>query len=226
MNAAGAEVILAGRDGAALTSAAAEMPNPSITSELLELDVTREDAVADFFRCQRDSGRSVDIIVNNAGVIDRSSLLDSSGEGWRRVLDVNLSAAYTVSREAARGMVDRRFGRIIMIASILGLQGKRSAVAYTASKHGMVGLARALAAELGGSAITANAICPGYIKTDINVTLQRDPAYDAKVRSATPAGRWGLPGDVAQVAVFLASDAAAYVNGHALAVDGGMTATH
>jgi NAD(P)-dependent dehydrogenase (short-subunit alcohol dehydrogenase family) len=123
-------------------------------------------------------------------------------------------------------MVARKSGRIIMIASILGLQGKRAALAYTASKHGMIGLARALAAELGPDGITANAICPGYIKTEITLALQRDAAYDAKVRSMTPAGRWGMPDEVAQSVVFLASDAAAYVNGHALVVDGGMTATH
>ena len=226
MNAAGADVTLAGRDGAALAAAVGELPNPAPGRDVLELDITQEDAVVDCFRARRRNGTSPDIVVNNAGIIDRSSLLDSSSDGWRRVLDVNLTAAYNVSREAARSMVDRRFGRIIMISSILGLQGKRSAVAYTASKHGMMGLARALAAELGRDGITANAICPGYIRTDINLTLQQDEAYDAKVRAATPAGRWGLPQDVAQVAVFLASDAAAYVNGHALVVDGGMTSTH
>lgn len=179
-----------------------------------------------WFEDERQQGRSPDIVVNNAGIIDRSCLSESSTDGWQRVLDVNLTAAYVVSREAARGMSDRKSGRIIMIASILGVQGKRAALAYTASKHGMVGLARALAAELGPDGITANAICPGYIKTDINRALQEDRDYDAKVRSATPARRWGVPAEVAHSVVFLASDAASYINGHALVIDGGMTTTH
>lgn len=226
LNAAGAETILCGRDRDALERTLSGLPNATVGSRLVELDVTREDAVSTWFDAEREQGRSPDIVVNNAGIIDRSGLFDSKTDSWRKVLDVNLNAAYVVSREAARGMVARKSGRIIMIASILGLQGKRAALAYTASKHGMIGLARALAAELGPDGITANAICPGYIKTEINLALQRDAAYDARVRSMTPAGRWGMPDEVAQSVVFLASDAAAYVNGHALVVDGGMTATH
>ena len=123
-------------------------------------------------------------------------------------------------------MVAARFGRIIMIASILSLQGKRAATAYTASKHGVLGLTRALAAELGPEGVTVNAVCPGYIRTDINVTLQQDTAFDAKICAATPVGRWGMPEDVAHAVLFLATSGASYVNGHALVVDGGMTATH
>jgi len=226
LNAAGAETVLCGRDRGELENTRSSLPAPAIGSEVLELDVTRENAVAAWFESQRAQGKSPDIVVNNAGIIDRSTLLDSKTEGWRRVLDVNLDAAYVVSREAARGMVARKYGRIIMIASILGVQGKRGALAYTASKHGMIGLARALAAELGGDGITANAICPGYIRTEINLELQRNAAYDAMIRSKTPAGRWGVPDEIAHSVVFLASQSAGYINGHALVVDGGMTQTH
>jgi gluconate 5-dehydrogenase len=226
LNAAGAETVLCGRDRGELERTQSSLPNPAAGSVVVEMDVTREDVVTAWFKGERLLGRSPDIVVNNAGIIDRSSLSDSSTAGWHKVLDVNLTAAYVVSREAARGMADRKWGRIIMIASILGLQGKRAAVAYTASKHGMIGLARSLAAELGAHGITANAICPGYIKTEINLALQHDPAYDAKVKAANPTRRWGMPDEVAQSAVFLASDAASYINGHALVVDGGMTTTH
>ena len=226
LNAAGAETVLCGRDRSELEHTRSSLLNRAADSVVLEMDVTKEDAVTAWFRGERLLGRSPDIIVNNAGIIDRSSLSESSTDGWHKVLDVNLTAAYVVSREAARGMADRKWGRIIMIASILGVQGKRAALAYTASKHGMIGLARALAAELGADGITANAICPGYIKTDINLALQRDPDYDAKVKSANPTRRWGSPDEVAHSAVFLASDAASYINGHALVVDGGMTTTH
>ncbi len=226
LNAAGAETVLCGRDRRGLVQTQASLPNPATGSVIVEMDVVSEDAVTAWFSAERAAGRNPDIVINNAGIIDRSSLADSSTGGWHKVLDVNLTAAYVVSREAARGMVDRKWGRIIMIASILGLQGKRAAVAYTASKHGMIGLARTLAAELGADGITANAICPGYIKTEINLALQNDPAYDAKVKSANPTRRWGMPDEVAHSAVFLASDAASYINGHALVVDGGMTTTH
>ncbi|MGE0238133.1 MAG: SDR family NAD(P)-dependent oxidoreductase [Parvibaculaceae bacterium] len=226
LNAAGAGTVLCGRDRKELENTRSLLPDQGNEAEVLELDVTNEGEVAAWFGKAREERRSPDIIVNNAGIIDRSTLLESSSDGWRRVLAINLDAAYAVSREAARGMVQRKHGRIIMIASILGLQGKRAALAYTASKHGMIGLARALAAELGGDGITANAVCPGYIKTEINVALQRDAVFDAKVTSRTPAGRWGMPDDVAHAVVFLASDAAAYVNGHALVVDGGMMETH
>jgi gluconate 5-dehydrogenase len=226
LNAAGAETVLCGRDRIELEHTQSHLPNPAIGSTVVKLDVTREDDVTAWFSAEREKGRSPDIVVNNAGIIDRSSLFDSKTDAWRNVLDVNLNAAYVVSREAARGMVARKSGRIIMIASILGLQGKRAALAYTASKHGMIGLARSLAAELGPEGITANAICPGYIKTEINLALQSDPAYDSKVRSATPARRWGMPDEVAQSVVFLASASASYINGHTLVVDGGMTVTH
>lgn len=226
MNAAGAETVLCGRNRRELVQTQSLLPNPDAGSVVVEMDITDEDAVTAWFSGERSAGRNPDIVVNNAGIIDRSSLSESSTKGWHGVLDVNLTAAYVVSREAAIGMAGRKWGRIIMIASILGLQGKRSALAYTASKHGMIGLARSLAAELGADGITANAICPGYIKTEINLALQRDPAYDAKVKAANPTRRWGLPDEVAHSAVFLASDAASYINGHALVVDGGMTTTH
>lgn len=226
LNAAGAETVLCGRDRAGLEKTRSSLPDPSIGSDVLELDVTREDLVTAWFDAERARGASPDIVVNNAGIIDRSTLFDSKSDGWRRVLEVNLNAAYVVSREAARGMVARKHGRIVMIASILSLQGKRAALAYTASKHGVLGLARALAAELGPDGITVNAICPGYIKTEINLALQQDVDFDAKIRSKTPAGRWGMPDEIAHSVVFLASGAAGYINGHALVVDGGMTETH
>lgn len=226
LNAAGAETVLCGRDRAELEKTRSSLPKPGIGSDILELDVTSEDRVAAWFDAERARGASPDIVVNNAGIIDRSTLFDSKSEGWRRVLEVNLNAAYVVSREAARGMVARKHGRIIMIASILSLQGKRAALAYTASKHGVLGLARALAAELGPDGITANAVCPGYIRTEINLALQNDAEFDARIRSKTPAGRWGMPDEIAHAVVFLASGAAGYINGHALVIDGGMTETH
>ena len=223
---AGAEVILSGRDHEALVRVAQEISPDGRGVTTVCLDVTDETAVRRCFEAFRSNKCIPDILINNAGIIDRSTLAQSQTDQWRAVLETNLVAAYRLSREAAVGMVERKFGRIINIASILALQGKARAHAYTASKHGLAGLTKALAAELGCEGVTVNAICPGYVRADINQPLQDDPAFDAKIKESTPVGRWGLPQDISGPAVFLASDASAYVTGHLLVVDGGMTATH
>jgi NAD(P)-dependent dehydrogenase (short-subunit alcohol dehydrogenase family) len=226
MHRAGADIILAGRDEQALIQSAREISPEGRDVSIACFDVTDEQAIAQCFENFRAENRVPNILVNNAGIVYRSTVAESRTDQWRAVIETNLVAAYNLSREAAVGMVDQNFGRIINIASILALQGKARASAYTASKHGIAGLTKALAAELGHAGITANAICPGYVRTDINRSLQNDPSFDAKVLENTPCGRWGMPEDIAGPAIFLASDAAAYVNGHLLVVDGGMTATH
>ncbi|MDI6097039.1 SDR family oxidoreductase [Actinoplanes sp. NEAU-A12] len=166
----------------------------------------------------------VDILVNNAGIIRRAPAAEHSFDDWRSVLDVNLDAVFQLSRAIGVGMLARRRGKIISVASMLSFQGGVQVPGYTAAKHGLAGLTKALACEWATEGVQVNAVAPGYISTDNTTALRADPVREAEIRSRIPAGRWGRPEDVAGAVVFLASAAADYVNGHVLAVDGGWLA--
>ena len=171
-----------------------------------------------------NSTGGIDILVNNAGIIHRAPLSEFAEEKWRNVLNVNLTAPFLLAQAVAPGMVQQGWGRIINIASIMGQIGRATIPAYVSSKHGLVGLTKTLAIELGPHGVTVNAINPGYFATELNIPLMADADFDAMVKGRTPLGRWGEPAELAGAAVFLASDAGGYVNGAALTVDGGMTA--
>jgi 2-deoxy-D-gluconate 3-dehydrogenase len=166
----------------------------------------------------------IDVLVNNAGVIRRSPALEHSTEAWDEVLAVNLDAVFHLSRAAGERMVRQGRGRIVNVASMLSFQGGVRVPSYTASKHAVVGLTRALACEWAASGITVNAVAPGYMATDNTAPLREDPERSASIVERIPAGRWGTPADVQGAFVFLASDAAAYVTGAVVPVDGGWLA--
>ncbi|MDP4502335.1 2-dehydro-3-deoxy-D-gluconate 5-dehydrogenase KduD [Nonomuraea turcica] len=166
----------------------------------------------------------VDILVNNAGIIRRSPAVSMGGEDWDVVMTVNLDAVFTITRAAGRQMLARRSGKIISIASLLSFQGGVNVAAYTASKHAVVGMTRALANEWAGEGVQVNAIAPGYIATGNTTALRADPVREPQIRGRIPAGRWGTPADLAGAAVFLAAPASDYVCGHVLTVDGGWLA--
>ncbi|MFI5842318.1 SDR family oxidoreductase [Catenuloplanes sp. NPDC051500] len=166
----------------------------------------------------------VDILVNNAGIIRRAPAASHSWADWRAVLDVDLDAVFLLSRAVGAGMLARGHGKIISVASMLSFQGGMRVPGYTAAKHAIAGLTKALACEWAAGGVQVNAIAPGYIETGNTEALRADPAREAEIRARIPAGRWGRPEDVAGAAVFLASDASDYVNGHVLAVDGGWLA--
>ncbi|WP_214412975.1 SDR family oxidoreductase [Sphaerisporangium fuscum] len=166
----------------------------------------------------------VDILVNNAGIIRRAPAARHSYADWRAVLDVDLDAVFLLSQAAGRPMLRRGSGKIIMIASMLSFQGGVNVAGYTVAKHAVAGLTRSLACEWAARGVQVNAIAPGYIATDNTAPLRDDPGRESAIRDRIPAGRWGTPGDLAGAAVFLASPASDYVNGHVLAVDGGWLA--
>ena len=166
----------------------------------------------------------IDILVNNAGTIQRVASEEAKAADWRRVLDVNLDAAFYMCQAAGRRFLQQGCGRIINVASVLGFQGGLTVAAYASSKHALVGLTRALCNEWAGRGVTVNAIAPGYTVTENTKALREDPVRAQELVARIPAGRFAEPAEIAGAAVFLASDAAAYVNGHTLAIDGGWLA--
>ncbi len=163
---------------------------------------------------------SLDILVNNAGLTRDTLILRMKDEDWQAVLDVNLTAAFRLSRAAVRGMMKRRWGRIVSITSIVGVTGNPGQVNYAASKAGMIGFSKALAQEVASRAITVNAVAPGFIETAMTGALGEE--QKAKLIERIPGGRLGKPEDVAAAVVYLASEEAGYVTGQTLHVNGGM----
>jgi 3-oxoacyl-[acyl-carrier protein] reductase len=163
---------------------------------------------------------SLDILVNNAGLTRDGLVMRMKDEDWATVLDVNLTAAFRLSRAAVRGMMKRRFGRIINITSIVGVTGNPGQVNYAASKAGLIGMSKSLAQEVASRGITVNCIAPGFITSAMTDALNDE--QKTRLLAGIPAGRMGEPGEIAAAAVYLASNEAAYVTGQTLHVNGGM----
>lgn len=221
---AGARVVVSSRSASDATLAAlsaaghegVDIPCDLGTAQVSDFDRIIEEIVSRFGR--------LDVLVNNAGIIHRTPALQVSEEDWDDVVRVNQKAAFFLAQAAARPMVAAGRGRIINTASLLSFQGGINVPSYTASKSALAGITRAMANEWASLGITVNAIVPGYFATDNTAQLRDDPARNAAIIERIPAGRWGQAADLSGAVVFLASDAAAYVNGHLLAVDGGWLA--
>jgi 2-dehydro-3-deoxy-D-gluconate 5-dehydrogenase len=166
----------------------------------------------------------LDILVNNAGIIRRAPAAEHPAADWDEVLTVDLDAVFHLSQAAGRVMLVQGSGKIISVASMLSFQGGVRVVSYTAAKHAVAGLTKALANEWAGAGVNVNAIAPGYIATDNTAPLRADPDRERSIVERIPAGRWGTPDDVTGALVFLASDASRYVHGTVLTVDGGWLA--
>ena len=210
-----------------------DLKDPKATVEAIEQegrtalgftgDITKEDVVEEFARRVLDRFGRVDVLVNNAGISLIRAAEETTADEYRRVIEVNLVAPFLLARVLGREMLEARSGSIVNVASIAGLVAVSDRAAYNASKHGLVGLTRTLAAEWGGRGVRVNAVCPGWVKTEMDKADQASGSYtDADITQRVPMGRFAGPDDVARAIAFLADDAeSGFVNGHTLTVDGG-----
>ncbi|WP_294195437.1 2-dehydro-3-deoxy-D-gluconate 5-dehydrogenase KduD [uncultured Sphingomonas sp.] len=219
---AGADVALVGRTPAEATAAA--IRDLGRRALIVAADLSTIEPVQRVVDATVEGLGGLDILVNNAGIIRRADAVDFTEEDWDAVVDTNLKSVFFLSQAAGRHMIAAGRGRIINIASMLTFQGGIRVPSYTASKSGIGGLTKLLANEWAKHGVTVNAIAPGYIATNNTAALQADATRNAAILDRIPAGRWGDPADLGGAAVFLASDAATYVQGHILAVDGGWLA--
>ena len=222
---AGAHVVLNSRDQAALDAKLALLQADQLSAQAIAADASQESEVVSLVKAVVAQHGKLDIVIANAGIQHRAPITDFATEDYLRVVQINQHGPWFLAREAARVMVPRKEGRIIFTGSISAILGRAPISAYVASKGALHALTRTLAADLGRHGITVNSIAPGYILTEMNTALANDTAFDAMVKSGTPVGRWGAPEDIGNSAVYLASAAGAFVNGHILTVDGGFSTT-
>lgn len=222
--AAGADVALLGRGDPAETAARIGALGRRVLTVRADLATATPDDLADAVATVAARLGGPDILVNNAGIIRRADAVDHPADDWDAVLQVNLDAVFHLSRAAGRLMLAQGHGKIVNVASMLSFQGGIRVPSYTAAKHAVVGLTRALANEWAAGGVNVNAIAPGYIATDNTAPLRADADRERAIRERIPAGRWGEADDLAGAAVFLASDAARYIHGAVLPVDGGWLA--
>lgn len=186
-------------------------------------DITSEQAVAEFARCVFERFGCVDLLVNNAGISHIAPAEETSFADYRRVIEVNLVAPFLLCQVFGKKMLETGAGSIVNVASVAGLLAVADRAAYNASKHGLIGLTRTLAAEWGGRGVRVNAVCPGWVKTEMDVADQAGGSYsDADITGRVPMGRFATPDDIARAIAFLSDPVeSGFVNGHCLSVDGG-----
>ena len=216
----GADVAVCGRTANALDDVAAQIQAAGRQVLAYPADISQAEAVERMVADLLDKWGRIDILVNNAGIARDTLLIRMKDEEWDSVLTVNLKGTFLCMRAVARAMMRQRSGRIINLASVVGLMGNPGQANYAASKAGIIGLTKSVARELGGRGVTVNAIAPGLIETEMTEALSEDLKTHWKAQ--IPLGSFGQPMDVAQAAVFLASDAARYITGQVLQVDGGL----
>ena len=222
---AGASVVLNGRGATKLAATAAQLAAEGLTVHARAFDVTDRAAVdASVAAIEAELGE-IDILVNNAGIQRRAPFHEFAQADWAELMRTNLDSVFHVGQSVAKHMVTRQRGRIINICSVQSELGRPGIAPYTASKGAVKMLTKGMAIDLGPHGINVNGIGPGYFKTELTAALAADPTFTSWLVNHTPSRRWGELQDLAPAAVFLASDASRFVNGHILYVDGGLTAT-
>ena len=220
---AGAEVVLNGRDVAKLASAESTLKAKGLHVSTAAFDVTDEDAATAAIADIESRLGPIDILVNNAGMQFRTTLEDFPLEKWRELMRVNVESAFIVGKAVAKAMIARKRGKIINISSVQSELGRPTIAPYTATKGAIKMLTKGMCADWARHGIQVNAIGPGYFKTPLNQALVDNPEFSTWLEKRTPAGRWGTTDELMGAAIFLASDASSFVNGHILYVDGGIT---
>ena len=222
---AGADVVLNGRDAEALGHAAESLAAGGVRVRALAFDVTSEESVSEAIGyCESEVG-PIDILVNNAGMQFRTPLEDFPVGRFEQIMSTNVTSAFIVGKTVARHMIARGRGKIFNICSLMSGLSRPSIAPYAASKAAVANLTRGMATDWARHGLNINGIAPGYFKTELNKALMADADFNSWIEKRTPMGRWGEVAELGGAAVFLASDASSFVNGHILYVDGAFTAT-
>ncbi|HEY5306933.1 MAG TPA: SDR family oxidoreductase [Casimicrobiaceae bacterium] len=220
---AGATVILNGRKPDELAKSAKTLTDAGLRADSAAFDITDRDAIHAAVDGAIARHGAIDILVNNAGIQRRGALVDFPQEQWDEIIATNLTAPFAMSQAVLPGMIARKRGKIIHIASLMSELARPTVVPYTAAKGGVRQLTRGMAVELAPHGIQVNAIAPGYFATEMNRALIDNTEFNAWVCKRTPAGRWGQPDELAGLAIFLSSSASDYMTGQMLVMDGGMS---
>jgi 2-deoxy-D-gluconate 3-dehydrogenase len=221
---AGADLALVARSESKLIEVQLELQSIGAKAEIFPYDLRQTDGIPDWVAQVVEACGRIDILVNNAGTTHRADAIDFPEERWDEVITLNLKSVWLLCQNVGRGMVERGSGKIINIASLLSFSGGIRASAYAASKGGVAQLTKALANEWASKGVNVNAIAPGYIDTELSAGVIADPVRSVQLMERIPAGRFGTPDDLVGAAIFLASEAAEYIHGHILTVDGGWMA--
>lgn len=223
MAGAGAHVLVNGRDASRLEPALRAIADAGGSGEACVFDVADAPAREAALAALAAAGRHVDVLVNNVGRRHRGPVSEIDHAAFLALVDADLAAPYALTRALAPAMAARGWGRIVNVCSIAGPRARANDAAYTAAKGGLAALTRAMAMEFGPRGVLVNGLAPGFFATETNEAMTRDPAVRRFVAERVPLGRWGEPHEIAGAAIFLASDAASYVNGHILTVDAGLS---
>ena len=219
----GAKVVLNGRTAEKIDKANAALRGEGLAADASVFDVVDGSAVeADIGRIEKEIG-AIDIVVTNAGVQFRKPLDEFPDDKWQELLQTNVTGVFIVGKAVAKRMIQRNRGKIINIASVMSELARPTIAPYTATKGAVRNLTRGMCADWARHGLQINAIAPGFFRTELNTALSQDPEFSAWLEKRTPTGRWGEVEELVGAAVFLASDASSFVNGHTLYVDGGMT---